>query len=52
MAVLELVENEYYQLIREPIEARISCNCAEFKGCIGLTEKDIEFIKNRGAIIV
>ncbi len=51
LAVLELVENDYYQLIREPIEARISCNRAEFKGCMGLTEKDFEFLKNRGAII-
>ena len=51
LTVLELVENEYYQLIREPIEARISCNDAEFKGCTGLTEKSLEFLKERGAII-
>ena len=49
LAVLELVENEYYQLIREPIEARISCNNAEFKGCMGLTENSLEFLKERGA---
>ena len=49
LVVLELVENEYYQLIREPIEARISCNCAEFKGCTGLTECSLEFLKERGA---
>lgn len=49
LAVLELVENEYYQLVRMPIEARISCNGAEFKGCTGLTEYSIEFLKERGA---
>lgn len=51
LAVLELEENEYYQLIREPIEAKISCDHAEFVGCIGLTEDSIEFLKNRGAIL-
>lgn len=51
LTVLELVDNEYYQLIREPIEARISCNHAEFKKCIGLTEDRLEFLKDRGAII-
>ena len=49
LAVLELVENEYYQLIREPIEARISCNNAEFNGSTGLTEHSFEFVKKRGA---
>lgn len=49
LAVLELVENEYYQLIREPIEARISCARAEFNGCTGLTERSLGFLKNRGA---
>ena len=51
LAVLELVENEYYQLIREPIEARISCNHAEFNGCKGLAEENIKFLKARGAMI-
>lgn len=51
LAVLKLVENQYYQLIREPMEARISCNRAEFKGCTGLTEHSLEFLKKRGAII-
>lgn len=51
LAVLELVENEYYQLVREPIEAKISCNGAEFKGCTGLTESRIKFLNERGAII-
>lgn len=51
LAVLELVDNEYYQMIREPIEARISCNHAEFKGCTGLTENSLKFLKERGAII-
>lgn len=50
LAILELMENEYYQLIREPIEARISCSGAEFKGCTGLTENNFEFLKERGAI--
>lgn len=50
LAVLELVDNEYYQVIREPIEARISCNRAEFTGCTGLTENSLEFLKERGAI--
>lgn len=49
LAVLELMENEYYQLIREPIEARISCEGAEFKGCTGLTEQSLEFLRKRGA---
>lgn len=51
LAVLELVDNEYYQMIREPIEARISCNHAEFKGCTGLTENSLKFLEKRGAII-
>ena len=51
LAVLEFVQNEYYQLIREPIEARISCKHAEFKKCTGLTEDSIKFLKARGAII-
>lgn len=51
LAVLELVENEYYQLVREPIEARMSCNSAEFIECTGLTEQRLEFLKERGAII-
>lgn len=50
LAVLELVENEYYQLVREPIEAKVSCNGAEFKGCMGLTENRLEFLEERGAI--
>lgn len=50
LAVLELVE-DYCQLVREPIEARISCSCAEFIGCTGLTEQRLEFLKERGAII-
>lgn len=49
LTVFELMENEYYQLIREPIEARISCEEAEFKGCEGLTEQSLEFLKKRGA---
>lgn len=51
LAVLELVDDEYYQMKRAPIEARISCNCADFKGCTGLTENSIKFLKERGAII-
>lgn len=51
LVVLELVDNEYYQMIREPIEARISCNHAEFRGCTGLTENSLKFLKERGAII-
>lgn len=51
LAVLELVENEYYQLVRAPIEAKISCSCAEFMGCTGLAENRLEFLKERGAII-
>lgn len=51
LAVLELVENEYYQLIRAPIEEKISCSCAEFIGCTGLTENRLEFLEKRGAII-
>ena len=51
LAVLELVDNEYYQMIREPIEARISCNRAEFKGCMGLAEHRLRFLEERGAII-
>lgn len=51
LAVLELVDNEYYQIIRAPIEARISCNCAEFIGCTGLTENRLKFLKERGAFI-
>lgn len=51
LAVLELVDNEYYQMIREPIEARISCNHAEFKKCTGLAEDSLKFLKERGAII-
>lgn len=51
LAVLELVNNEYYQIKREPIEARISCNRAEFTGCTGLTENSLRFLKERGAII-
>lgn len=51
LVVLELEENEYYQLIREPIEAKISCEGAEFTGCIGLTEDSIEFFKSRGAVL-
>lgn len=51
LAVLELVENEYYHLIRKPIEAKISCNGAEFNGCTGLTEYSLKFLKKRGAII-
>lgn len=51
LAVLELMENEYYQLIREPIEARMSCERAEFKKCTGLTEGNIEFLRARGAMV-
>lgn len=51
LVVLELVDNEYYQMIREPIEARISCNSAEFIGCTGLTENSLKFLKERGAFI-
>ncbi len=51
LAVLELEEDEYYQLIREPIEAKISCVHAEFIGCTGLTEDDLKLLKARGAII-
>lgn len=51
LTVLELMENEYYQLIREPIEARISCEGVEFKGCTGLTDDNVKFLKERGAII-
>ncbi len=51
LAVLELVENDYYQLVREPIEARMSCNHAEFIGCTGLTDYSLKFLKKRGAII-
>lgn len=51
LAVLKLVENEYYQLVRAPIEAKISCSCAEFMGCTGLAENRLEFLKERGAII-
>lgn len=50
LAVLELVE-DYCLLVREPIEARMSCNRAEFIGCTGLTEHRLEFLNNRGAII-
>lgn len=50
LAVLELVENEYYQLVREPIEAKMSCNCAKFIGCTGLTDQRIDFLEKRGAI--
>lgn len=50
LAVLEFVQNQYYQLVREPIEARMSCNRAEFIGCTGLTENRLEFLEERGAI--
>lgn len=51
LAVLELVDYEYYQMIREPIEARISCIGAEFIGCTGLTENSHKlFLKERGAV--
>lgn len=49
LTVLELVE-DYCQLVREPIEARMSCNRAEFIGCTGLTEHRLEFLNSRGAI--
>lgn len=51
LVVLELVDNDYYQMIREPIEAKISCNRAEFKKCTGLTENRFKFLEVRGAII-
>lgn len=50
LEVLELVDDEYYQLIREPIEAKISCSRAEFIECTGLTENGSKFLKERGAI--
>lgn len=50
LVVLELVENEYYQLVRTPIEAKISCSRTEFIGCTGLTENRLEFLEERGAI--
>lgn len=51
LVVLELVDNDYYQMIGEPIEAKISCNRAEFKKCTGLTENRFKFLEERGAII-
>ena len=52
LAVLEWSEGEQlYNLVQEPIEAKISCTGAIFKHCTGLNKHMLETLEKRGALV-
>ena len=42
-------EDELYNLIQEPIEAKISCEGAIFERCEGLSNRMLQILQKRGA---
>lgn len=50
LAVFEL-EEDYYQLIKEPVEARINVNGADFRFCNGLSSNQAKEFEKRGASV-
>lgn len=44
-------DEELYNLVQEPIEAKISCTGATFKHCTGLNKKMLETLEMRGALV-
>lgn len=50
LAVFEL-EEDYYQLIKEPVEARINVHGADFMFCKGLPSEQAKEFKKRGASV-